>query len=289
MTRATCILIAVLLAGCGAGEDDRRTTVAVSVVPQAWLVREIGGPDVRVVTLVGPGESPASYQPSDRQVSDVMRAKVYFRIGVAFENGKWLGAIERSDAIRIVDLRRGLTLRAMAEHDHGGHGPDCEHGGLDPHIWLAPGPLSTMADTVAETLADLDPDRADVYLSNRDRLKEEIERADARIREILAPVRGRRLYVFHPAWGYFCDAYGLEQTPIELEGKEPSDAELTELVRRAGEDGVRVIFVQPQITGRSAEAVAKAVGAEVRTLDPLAPDVLGNLEAAARAIAESMR
>ena len=79
------------------------------------------------------------------------------------------------------------------------------------------------------------------------------------------------------------------QLDEESRSRQAELTELTALVKKAGEARVKVIFVQPQITGRSAEAVAKAVGAEVKTLDPLAPDVLTNLKAAAAAIAESMR
>ena len=90
----------------------------------------------------------------------------------------------------------------------------------------------------------------------------------------LVPLRGASVYVYHPSWGYFCDAYGLHQHAIEVEGKDPSDAELTALQAQARRERVKVIFVQPQIAGRSAQAIAKSLGAEVRTLDPLARDVM---------------
>lgn len=102
---------------------------------------------------------------------------------------------------------------------------------------------------------------------------------------MLEPHRGKRVYVFHPAWGYFCDAYGLEQVAIEIEGKEPSESELTEIIARAKSDGVRAIHVQPQIKGKSVEALASALKLDVRTLDPLARDVLANLESVAETIA----
>lgn len=289
--QASLLFIGILFPlGCGQSTERAECVVAVSIPPQAYLVERIAGGEVKVVTLVEGGESPATYQPSDRQVSEVMRAKIYFRIGVPFERGRWLDAINgSSNGMQVVDLRDGVTLRAFsgehhqcAEHDH-------SHEGLDPHIWLCAEHLKTMARTINRTLGELLPDRAGRFRSNLDVLETEIDEAHEEVKTILIPFAGRRFYIYHPAWGYFCDDYGLEQAAIELEGKEPSDEELTRIQERMRADDVKVIFVQPQIAGRSVDPVAKAAGAEVRILDPLARDVLANLRRAAQAIADSYR
>jgi zinc transport system substrate-binding protein len=299
------------LTACGNGSDDDRVAVAVSVLPQANLVERIAGDRVRVVVLVEPGQSPATYQPTDRQVSEVAGAEVYFRIGVPFENGRWLEALTRGGArTRVVDLREGLTLREMERHAHHGeeHGHD-EHGGeeegheddghdehgheahegSDPHVWLEPSRLRVMAATIARALEEIDPEGAATYRERLAELDAELVALEAEIREALEPYRGRRVYVFHPAWGYFCDAFGLKQVAVEIEGKEPSESEITELLRSAREDGIRAIYVQPQIAGTAVQAVARALDVEVRTLDPLAPDVLANLRSVARSLADGWR
>lgn len=285
LRKFVAFLLFAAVPACGERPDDGRLRVAVSIVPQAWLVETIGGPHTDVSVLVGPGQSPATYQPSDLEVTEVMRARVYFRIGVPFENGKWLDAITGSTDVRIVDVREGIALREMEGHHGHGHAA----GDRDPHVWLAPGPLAVQARTVAETLAVLDPANAEDYRANLEDVVEELGRVDAEIGKLLEPHRGRRLYVFHPTWGYFCDAYGLEQAPIEIEGKEPSEAELTDLVRMAREDRVKAVFHQVQITGQSARALAEAVGADLVPLDPLARDLPENLLRIARTVAEALR
>lgn len=323
--------------GCGDGRsgDGQRSdpsgmTFTVSIPPQAYLLERIAGPDVRVITLVEGGESPATYQPSDLQVSEVMRSRVYFRVGVPFEQGRWLDAINDSgSAIQVVDLREGVPMRALGDESQGDvesgdqgpgqgeggnsqgedargrgeqhpgedarsngehvHSHACSHSGLDPHIWLSTENLKTMARTMTRTLSEIDPERSGQYQANLEALVSELDILYDELREILSPFAGRRLYLYHPAWGYFCDAFGLEQVAIELEGKEPSDEELTRLQERMRADRARVVFVQPQIAGRSVRPVARAVGAEVRTLDPLARNVVQNLRSAAKAIAESYR
>ena len=306
---------ALTVGGCGPPSGrtaDGKLTVAVSILPQAWLVRQIGGDDVEVVTVVKPGASHETYQPSDADMSRVMAAAVFFRLGVPFERSAWFEAIQESQRLKIVDTQVGIELREMEVHvhqtddghgdhgaadaDHSGHAHDdahghahdeCHPGGKDPHIWLTPQLLEQQATIMAATLAEIDPSHADVYMKNLAALKQQLQEVDARIRARLRPYSGRMFFVFHPAWGYFADEYGLRQVPIEMEGKSPSDSELTQLQELARQAKTRVVFVQPQIFGRAAEAVAKAVGGRVELLDPLREDVPEGLEAAAAAIAAS--
>ncbi len=272
----------------GDAANPRTPTVAVSILPQAWLVGEIGGEHVRTLTLVGPGESPHSYQPSDRQVSEVMRADIFFQIGIPLESGRWFQAIAGSNRVSIVDLRQGIELRDMnahSHHDHEQHEPD--PFGKDPHIWLSPKLLKQQARTVAKALTDTRPARAKTYETRLHAVLEKLDKLDEAIRTLLKPHRGKAVFVFHPAWGYFCDEYGLRQIAVEIEGKAPTDHELTELHRLARKERARVVFVQPQITGRAAQAIADTIDGRVEVADPLAEDVAENLMRLARAIAAS--
>jgi zinc transport system substrate-binding protein len=144
-----------------------------------------------------------------------------------------------------------------------------------------------MARTMVNTLGEMMPARADLYRERLAALTNELGLLHEEIEERLAPFAGRCIFLYHPAWGYFCDAYGLRQMAIEVEGKEPSDEELTRIQEQMRAESAGTLFVQPQISGRSVDAVARAVGAEVKTLDPLARDVIQNLRDAARIVAES--
>ncbi|HEJ83302.1 MAG TPA: cation ABC transporter substrate-binding protein, partial [Desulfobacteraceae bacterium] len=118
---------------------------------------------------------------------------------------------------------------------------------------------------------------------------EEIDALDAQIRKIFAGKEGVEFMVFHPAWGYFAHAYGLTQVPIELEGKNPKPAQLKYLIDHARERGIKVIFVQPQFSTKSAEVAAKAIGGRVAFADPLAPDWAENLREQAEIFKAALR
>jgi len=284
-----------LVAGCappGEQGGEPRLLVAVSIQPQAWLIEQIGGPHVDVITLVEPGESPETYQPTDAKVSRVIRAAVYFRLGVPAEKGPWFQAVASAGGPRIVDLSKGIHLREMESHHHHDHdeAPRVhEAGGHDPHVWLSPRLLKIQAETAASALEEMDPAHAEDYRRNLAALAASLDETDAAIRKILEPLAGRAFLVFHPAWGYFADEYGLRQITIESEGKEPTDHEVTEIQELARAEAIKVVFVQPQIAGGSANAIAEAVGGRVETLDPLAADPPAEMLRTAEAIAKSYR
>lgn len=282
MLRFGVLLLSLIGLACGAADPRESPTaliVATSIAPHAWLIERIGGDQVVVHTVLRPGESPTTHQPSDAKVSRVLSARVFFRCGVPFESGAWFRAL--MGHLEIVDLQDGVTTRTMETHAHDGgiQDQDSHHvrGAIDPHSWLSPKRLAIQARTITETLQRVDPDHAPTYASRLADLQAELDALDAWIVETLTPHRDRSFVVFHPSWGYFADDYGLHQIAIETEGKEPSDAELTQIQEETRSLGVTVIFVQPQIAGQSARAIAGVMGARLETLDPLAPDVIANL------------
>ncbi len=281
-TRALLVLsLATLLSCAGSGERTAggKLRVFVSIEPQAFFVQKVGDGHVEVEVLVRPGQSPATYAPTPQQVVRLSQADVYFRIGVPFEGAllsKLAGTAER---LRIVDTRRGIELRRL------GGDPN---GPLDPHVWMSPRLVKVQARTICDELCRLDPAHADQFRENLAAFLTALDALDARIAKALAPLRGEAVLVFHPAYGYFTDAYGLRQVAVEAGGKAPGAKRLVQLIEWAKREGVKVVFVQPQFSERTARAVAEAIGAVVIALDPLARDYLANMERIARAVERAL-
>ncbi len=276
------------LGGCSRDEAVDRDTetirVFVTIEPYAYLVDRIGGPRVTTWVLVGSGRSPATYEPTPRQMAALSRARVYFRTRVPCEAALLPKLTTLAPQLTMVDTLQGLRLRYMeGHHDH-----ILESGAIDPHVWLDPRRVTVQARTIAKALASCDPDYRELYEQNLKRLVGDLARVDQRIETLLAPYRGRTFHVFHPALGYFAERYGLRQRSIEVEGKEPSLRQLGQFIEQARQDRVTVIFVQAQFSRESAEKIARAVGATVVSLDPLARDYLANLEAMAAAFAAAL-
>jgi zinc transport system substrate-binding protein len=135
---------------------------------------------------------------------------------------------------------------------------------------------------MAEALIAVDSANRTRYEENLAGFLREIEALDAELKSMFAGSPGARFMVFHPSWGYFAHAYGLEQVPIEIEGKDPKPAPLKDLIHHAREHGIKVVFVQPQFSAKSAEMVAREIGGRVVTADPLAADWAENLREVGR-------
>jgi zinc transport system substrate-binding protein len=288
--RALLPLLAGVLAGPAwagpAAAQPGALRVFVSILPQKTFVERVAGARAEVSVLVGPGQSPATYEPTPRQIARLAGAGVYFRMGVPFE-AAWLDRIRAtSPGLRIVDTTEGIRRRAVDRAI--GDGAPAGDGLEDPHVWTDPALVKVMAGSIRDALARLDPACAEEYARNEAAFDADLDTLDARIRDRLAPVRGRAFLVFHASWGYFADAYGLRQIPIESGGKEPGPRTLAAVLERARALGIRVVFVQEQFSRRTAEAIAKEIGARVVAVDPLAEDYLANLWNVAEAFAAAL-
>jgi zinc transport system substrate-binding protein len=291
-------LIALLVPVVGSAEPLR---VFVSVLPLKTFVEKIGGEHVRVQAMVRPGFNPHTYNPTPHQIAALSDAALYVRTGVPFEHA-WMERIRSANReMQMLDARAGIEPRGLEEqdHDHGDapseHSADAAPGqggrgsdASDPHIWTSPRLARQMVGKIRDKLVELDPEHESDYARNHAAFVAELDALDREIRALLADAPYRSFMVFHPAWGHFADTYGLVQVPIENEGKEPGPRALTGLIEQAKRQQVKVIFVQPQFSKKSAEQVASAIGGRVVAIDPLSPDYAGNLRRVARAIAEAM-
>jgi zinc transport system substrate-binding protein len=290
-------LLGSLCAAESVAPAEEPLRVFVGIPPAKWLVERVGGDRTAVQVMVPPGRSPHVYEPTPRQMVDLAKSRVYFGMGSPFEETLLPRIRSSHPKLRVEDCSKGVERRKMeAHHDHEDeHGHDKDHAGdhdlenLDPHVWLSAPNLHKMAVNICQVLTEESPSGKAAFESNRDALIKELDEVDKHLAEVLRPLRGRAIYVFHPAFGYFTDQYGLVQKAVELEGKSPTARQLRDLVRQAREDQVRVLFVQPQFDQRAIQTLAESIDGAVTRLDPLAEDVLKNLRHMADEIEKALK
>ena len=288
--RCICLTLFFLAMIRAMAYGEEPIEIFVSIVPQKTFVEKIGGESIKVSVMVQPGANPATYEPKPRQMVALSRAKAYFAIGVPFET-VWLNRISAANpGITVIHTEEGIEKRIMEGHLHGEEGHSAHekgereqveehHGVKDPHIWLSPRLVKVQARNILNGLLRIDPARGASYEKNYKSFIAEIDDLDTEIKGIFAGKgEGKAFMVFHPAWGYFAQAYGLKQVSVEMEGKEPGPVDLKELIHHAREKGIKVIFVQPEFSTKSAEAIARAIDGEVVFANPLALDWAANLK-----------
>ncbi|HPB66915.1 MAG TPA: zinc ABC transporter substrate-binding protein, partial [Spirochaetales bacterium] len=274
---AASTLIVALVVGCGAERPDDGTlpVVIVSIEPQAYFVERIAGERVSVSVLVGPGQSPHSYEPTPRQMADLAAASMWLCVGAEFEKTLRPKAAALYKGLPIVDTTKGVEYRRLEAHDHDDDHDDYhDEGGLDPHVWLGRQAVKAMAASIRDALSAADPAGAAAYAANHDAFVRDVDAVYDDLASRLAGLRGTTAFVYHPAFGYLLDEFGIAQEAVETGGKEPTQKALAALIAAARDDGAKLIFVQAQFPTSAAKAVADAIGASVVPIDPLARDWL---------------
>ena len=289
-------------------QDDGKLTVAVGIVPEATFVEKVAGDLVDVVTLIPPGNSPANYQPTAVEMQALSDAAVYFSMQVPTEEANILPKVaDFNGDMEIVMLRdvvgEQYPVRMMAAHDHGeedadhedGEHADDEHadedhehedeGTADPHIWLSPRRVIIMVETIADKLAELDPENAQVYSENAQEYINELNALDTEIAESIDSMENKTFLIYHGSYGYFSDDYGLTMVSLESEGKPVTAEKMQEVIDQAKQEGIKTVFYQVEFSDVQANTVAEEIGGNVTKAEPLSAEYIQGLKDFANALA----
>ena len=254
-----------LFSSCRAPEN-RCPQVVVSIEPLRHMVEAVAGERCEVLALVPAGAAPETYEPTPRQLVAMDQAVIYFRVGtLGFERTRLEKIRENAPNVKMVSLSEGLT---MLPHGHGEAAAD----GEDPHVWTSPLNVRLMAAKIHAALCEADSAGTAYYTRRLQAFEQSIDSLDAAIKLLLKDCPHRTFLIQHPALGYFARDYGLRQLSVEHEGKEAGTARVEQLIRTCRTEGVHTVFVQPEHSGRVANAIAKEVGAEVQEVNPLSYD-----------------
>lgn len=306
-----CAICAILLfSGCTEKTQNKDTetsadklVVAVSVLPQAEFVEQVGGDKVRTVVMIPSGASVHTYEPTPSQLKDLSKAQIYVKVGsnLDFELVWMDDLLSVNSDMYVVNSSKGIQFRTMVEDEHEEEHDEAENGseehteeeehdhtGLDPHVWTSPQEAKIMVKNIYEGLVAVDPDNEATYKQNYDAYIAKLDEADAKLKTALAGKEGSSFIVYHPSWGYLADDYGLHEISIEVEGKEPSAQDMQKLIDKAKEKGIKVIFVQKGFSTASAQTIAEQIGGEVVEVDPLAKDYIDNLDRVSNAFAKGL-
>lgn len=273
----------------GVSQRVEKIGVVVTILPQADFVQNVGGEKVDITVMVPPGADPHTYELTPSQMVKVSKAKIYAKVGsgVEFELAWMDKIIAQNKAMLVTDCSKGIQMREMEEYHHDEDNGE-HHQGEDPHIWLSPKNAKLMVGNICSGLIQVDPQNEAYYTRNRDEYLAKLDALDKDIQEGLSGLRNRRFIVFHPAWGYFAKDYNLEQIPIEIGGKEPSAKDIANLIQKAEEQNIKIIFASPEFNPRSAEVIAKEIGGRVVFIDSLAKDYINNMRLVLNELVQAM-
>lgn len=252
-------------------EVSGKLPVAVSIVPQETFVKAVAGDLVEVVTMIPSGQSPENFQPTPDLLEKFSKSKIYFSIGVPTESSSILPkAKDLNSSLKIINLDNEVAKVY----------PDREFapGKRDPHIWLSPKRTKVMINIIKEELSKIDPKNKSIYEKNANEYMKKLDKVDNDIKLSLTNLKNKSIIVYHPAFGYFCDDYGLNMIALEEEGKESSPQDLQKIIDMAKEKEIKTIFYQAEIDSKQSKTFADEIGGKTELIAPLSADYIKNLE-----------
>jgi len=259
----------------------KKIVAAVSIVPEEAFVKAVGQDLVETVVLIPPGSSESNYAPSPQVLTKLSEAALYFPIGVPAEAANILPRLpDINKNLRMVDLA-AEAAKVYPEREY-------EPGARDPHIWLSPKRAITMIEAISRALSENDPEQREQYAKNAKDYIEKLEAVDRAIAARFSKLERKTFLVYHPAFGYFADDYGLTMLAVESEGKEAGIDDLRDVINRAKQEKIKTIFYQEEVDSKQARVIAEELGGQMQLVAPLAANYLENLETMAELITNSL-
>lgn len=276
------VLSTICLFGCSTNVQkdatEEKPIVAVSIVPEETFVKAVCGDLADVVTLIPPGSSPENYEPTAQEMEKFSDSSLYFSIGVPTEEANILPKV---DDVKVISLADEV---AKVYDDR-----TFESGERDPHIWLSPKRVKVMIETIASEMSKIDPENEETYQLNAANYIEQLDGVDQEIKDALEGVENKEFIVYHPAFGYIADDYGLKMFALEEEGKEATAQHLQDMIDLAKEENIKVIFYQEEIDSSQSASFAEELGGKTIQLEPLSADYINNMKKMAQTMAEAMQ
>ena len=257
---------------------DKKLIVAVTIVPEQTFVEAVCGDFAEVITMIPPGNSPENYEPTPEQMENFSDASLYFSIGVPAEEANILPIV---GDVKVVSLQEEVAS-VYADRTF-------DSGERDPHIWLSPKRVKVMIDAIAREMGKIDPTNENIYKENAEAYNEQLDSLDKQIKSALNGVQSKNFIVYHPAFGYLANDYGLTMYALEDEGKEATPQHLQDMIDLAKQENIKVIFYQDEIDSSQSEAFAEEIGGKTQQLAPLAANYIENLKSMAETMAEVMQ
>jgi zinc transport system substrate-binding protein len=275
---AMLLLTPLILSACAtktSSEEMAQNLKIVTTFPPLYsFVSNLVNDDLAKITnLVPPGASVHTWEPSASALRALSDADLLVMNGLGLEPfiEDLIESVQNPNLTIVVT---GDTvhdeLLAGEEESHEDHH---RHGDDDPHTWLSPRLVVKQVEAISDTLIKIDPDNVEIYKANTATYVAKLQALDQEIREKLDAVTMKDFIVFHDAYAYYLTSYGLDiykKSAIEpFPGKEPTAAYFQELIELIEDQGVSIIFTEPQFNPRVVQNIQEETGASSFEIDPI--------------------
>ncbi|MFH2018881.1 MAG: metal ABC transporter substrate-binding protein [bacterium] len=260
-------------------DQTEKMEVAATIFPLYDIVKIVGGEKINPILILPPGSSPHTFEVSPSQVKQMQNVKLIFSIGMGMDawaeniaqvvNNADIINLDQYIALKPFELQGHKEEPAMEDgHSHENMDPNWD---VDPHYWLDPDNARIMAIRIARHLGAIDAANKSYYESRAQDFIDDLMAKDSQWEEKINLLNKKEIVVFHDAWGYFADHFGLKivATFEPFPGKSPSPQYLINLQNAIKTNNITALFVEPQLSKEAITALADDLKVKVDVLDPL--------------------
>jgi len=241
--------------------------VVVTIPVLKDLAQQVGGPHVRVTSLLSGYENEHTYSPKPTDLVAVRKARLLLEIGMGLE--VWVSSLVKNAggrSLRVITTSQGVELiRDDADVHEGTH-----HEGTagNPHIWLDPENVAIMLRHITEALIEVDPSHTAEFQTNQSAYLQRLGQLQKELSARTQRLSDRRFIAHHPAWPYLAKRFSLDIVgTIHMQaGTEPSALHLQSLIDRIRKDHIKVVVSEIQLSQRLPEILARETKAHVVVL-----------------------
>ena len=263
-------LLAAPLAYAASPPEPLNIVVTIPVLKD--LTEQVGGPHVRVTSLLSGYENEHTYSPKPSDLVAVRKARLLFEVGIGLE--VWVSSLVKnagSASLRVVTTSKGIALlRDRPNRDGAAHAAEEVDRG-NPHVWMDPENATTMMRHITEALIQIDPAHATEYRTNQASYLRKLDQLQRDLSGRITRLADRRFIAHHPAWPYFARRFGFQivGTIQPQSGSEPSALQLHALIVKINKERIKVVVSEIQLSQKIPELLAKETGARVVVLTTL--------------------
>ncbi|GAB6136983.1 metal ABC transporter solute-binding protein, Zn/Mn family [Halanaerobaculum tunisiense] len=256
-------------------KSTKQPVVYTSIYPLYDVATKIAGDKIDLRLVTPNGAEIHSYRPSPQQIAKLEQADILFYNGLGLE--PWANKVVtnlKENSVSTIKLSEYAKLRKFksdhSEHEHEHEDENTQQ--YDPHLWLNPMNMNQIAQLMKDKFSDLDPANKQVYETNYQQFKEQIEQLDQEYKDTLANSSQNYILVSHSAFGYLADRYEFKQLSITgvAPHQEPSPGTLADLIEKVKEYKLDYVFKEKLANPKLVNVLAEEAGLKVLTLNPIA-------------------
>ncbi|MBC1513354.1 metal ABC transporter solute-binding protein, Zn/Mn family [Listeria booriae] len=268
---STLLVAALFLAGCGDNsdaqkKDNDKLTVYTTVYPLQYLASQIGGTYVDAHSVYPAGSDAHSFDPTQKDMMNIADSDLFFYIGLGME-----GFVDKAkqslknENVKFVVTTDNLHLPTMSheeedhEHEHEEDEDGHDHGDINPHVWLDPNYMITMAATVRDNLSKELPAQKETFNKNYEKVVSQLKTLNTDYQTMADTAKHKDFVTAHAAYGYWEKEYGLKQIPIAgiSTSDEPSQKKLTTIVNTIKSEKIPYILLEQNTNSKIADVIQK--------------------------------